>query len=477
MADTQTSVGPRESFLVAGFHELQRRYSRFNLRRTMARQAAARSAALAALGQRAWDDRIDLGAFADLRDKLSGLDSRAGEISQQTGQLDGTRASLEQERKAALETFGGRRQGVLDKKNPADAALRDSRSRRTACERTITQAEGRLAKIPGELAQIDREIAADAADPAKLQAAQERRARLVAEQGERTPALATARAEQPALVAEESRLAAESQEYAGQIAAIDAEQKTELARIDGELTRVRSALREAGQQASSVQKDKVEHVRALGAGLYDARTSEPALAEAVAAVAAIDRERADAASALECSQAATQALAPGVMVKFWGVVSAVVLVVVGIAYGAASYENVGVEPLHREAAAVPAPARTLPERERPVVDPDAGKAELVQRFVQAGSASDPKLRTDAVAVLKDDIETMGATANPGYLPILAKVLGSDEPELRLAAVDAMGMIGPTDAETPAITRLLNDPVPDVAAAARRALAGRPAGAR
>jgi HEAT repeat protein len=109
------------------------------------------------------------------------------------------------------------------------------------------------------------------------------------------------------------------------------------------------------------------------------------------------------------------------------------------------------------------------------VDPEIARTEIVQRFAVAQTieGGDKTLRESAVRVLTQDIETMGASGAPAYLPILTVILRSREAELRLAAADSIGMIGPTAAETPELTRLLNDPVPGVAAAARRALAERP----
>ena len=74
-------------------------------------------------------------------------------------------------------------------------------------------------------------------------------------------------------------------------------------------------------------------------------------------------------------------------------------------------------------------------------------------------------------ILREDILTMGATADQAHLPTLIKVLRSKEPDLREAAANAIGMIGPTTTETNALAQLLRDPVVPVAQAARRALEG------
>jgi hypothetical protein len=47
------------------------------------------------------------------------------------------------------------------------------------------------------------------------------------------------------------------------------------------------------------------------------------------------------------------------------------------------------------------------------------------------------------------------------MPTLLKILKKDEPELRIAAADAIGMIGPQDSDVEALVPAANDPVPDV----------------
>ncbi len=79
------------------------------------------------------------------------------------------------------------------------------------------------------------------------------------------------------------------------------------------------------------------------------------------------------------------------------------------------------------------------------------------------------LRLEAVPMIKEDVLTLGSSANPAHLHVLADILQSDEAELRAAAADAIGMIGPTPAETTALTVAFNDRVPDVRRSAQLAL--------
>jgi hypothetical protein len=357
VSDTQKAVeAGRGGFLSEGIREVRRKFARSGLRRTMREQEAQMAAALTDLGQKAWDAKVDLAAFADKRDRLAGLEARAGELSATKGRLEKEKADLEAERRGELEKFAARRKAVEEKKSPVDSALREARSRKTACEQAIRQGESRLAAIAGRLPALDREAAAlEAAATAdaqqKLAGARAERAKLAAEQGELGPKLAASRAELPAHATEETRLAAESQKHAADIAAIDAEQKATLAHIDEGLRRVQSEAQGTSQQASAVQKDRAGTLHDLGAALYASASRDPALGEPIGRVASVERARAATASLLDASMRETGSMAGGTMAKFWSVTVGVPLLAAALGIGAYQY-------LHRSrpvAAAVAQP--------------------------------------------------------------------------------------------------------------------------
>lgn len=100
------------------------------------------------------------------------------------------------------------------------------------------------------------------------------------------------------------------------------------------------------------------------------------------------------------------------------------------------------------------------------------KDETVKKYLEgcwsksAKEAGCDKLRKDAVEILKEDLQTLGSSANRSYLLTILPVFKSDEAELRIAAADAIGMIGPQDSDAELLAPLTNDPIPDV----RRAVA-------
>jgi hypothetical protein len=278
------------------------------------------------------------------------------------------------------------------------------------------------------------------------------------EQGVVKATLATSEAKLPELAAEIAQLKTESANYAAEIATIVAEQTQTVARLDGELGRMRSGLQAASQAQQKVGKERSDLYRKLGEGLFDSDIRPEALKEWVSRVAQIDAARRDVDTRLHASIAETQALPQGTMAKFWGTVVGAPLIVIALVWGASSFLPLV---LQGPEAIVAEPAN--------VDDPQSEKDRTVLRFIQAGTRSDEQTRDDAVRILREDILTMGATADQSHLPVLAKVLRSKEPDLREAAANAMGMIGPTVNETNALAELLKDADVPVARAARRAL--------
>ena len=360
MAEEGKAAGPkRGNFIAEGWRELRRKWHRSRLRGDLRRHDIERTAALTGLGQRAWDEKIDLAAFPQLRDQLAGLDARAGEISATSSRLESEKATLEADKRAQLDAFGARRKAVAEKKTPVDAALRAARAKKSAGEQAVRQAEARVASIVGKLAALDREIAAATAPAEKLAAAQAERARLAAEQAEQAAAAVRERGALPETTAEEARLAGESSQYAAQIAAIDAEQKAAIGHLDSELARLRKEAQAASQQASVVQKDRAGNLASLGRALYDAKIDPPALVDATARVAAIDAARAAAEATLAASLVESRAVESGTLAKFWLVVAGVPLLLAAVVLGSMQY-------LRRPAAAPASVAASAP-----ATDPDS----------------------------------------------------------------------------------------------------------
>ena len=105
----------------------------------------------------------------------------------------------------------------------------------------------------------------------------------------------------------------------------------------------------------------------------------------------------------------------------------------------------------------------------------ATKKQLVGQYTNQcankPAPADPcdKIRKDAIEIFKEDLQTLGSSTDRTYLPAILGIFKSHEPELRIAAADAIGMIGPQDQDVDALAPLANDPVPDVRRAVSQAI--------
>jgi hypothetical protein len=95
------------------------------------------------------------------------------------------------------------------------------------------------------------------------------------------------------------------------------------------------------------------------------------------------------------------------------------------------------------------------------------KDDVVDQFLQGCVGKPTKapncaaLRPQFVEILKEDLLTLGSSADRKNLPDIVRMFRSDEVELRIAAADAIGMIGPQDQDLDLLIPITNDPVPDV----------------
>ena len=127
--------------------------------------------------------------------------------------------------------------------------------------------------------------------------------------------------------------------------------------------------------------------------------------------------------------------------------------------------------------ATPVWATSLPGDGSPVGGTPSPKTESVKKYMDEcrakglKDAACDKLRKESIDILKDDLQTLGSSANPGYLPVIQTIFKSDEPELRIAAADAIGMIGAQSADFDVVAAAANDPVPDVRRAVYQMLSG------
>jgi predicted nucleic acid-binding Zn-ribbon protein len=326
-------------FFREGWKELGRKWERNKLRGQLTRLERERTAALARLGQRAWQEKVDLSGFPELSSQLAQLEMRAGVLSAASKSLDAERAGLEEKHRAEAARFDAERRAVEEKKRPVDEALRAARQRQSDQERAVQRLEGRLAALPKELTALEQQVVALSAGAApdrdaKLAAAAAKRQELEAEKTRLGSEVPAARGALPGLLTEVNRLDAEGQRYAAELTRIENERRAALAALDAELKRVRGQLSDTTRESGAVETQRSERFAELGLGLYGRKVAHPALAEGHQVIAGIDESRAGTQAALQASLGQTQAMPARTMLKFAAVLVLVPALLAGLGYGA-----------------------------------------------------------------------------------------------------------------------------------------------
>jgi hypothetical protein len=334
---TESQQVPRSAgFIREGLREFSRKLERRKLRKLAQQREMEKSAALIALGQHAWQQRIDLSGFAGLHDQISQVEQQAGELSARLQALESEKAGLETRQREETAKFDGQRRSVEEKKRPIDSSLQTARQDQSGRERFIQQRAARHSSVVAELATLEQELAALAAAPDqanRLAAAQARQQRLIAERAKLTGELEQGQAALPAVKAEVDRLTQESQRCQAEIDRVEGERRAAMAPILAELQRVSGELGTVRQQVTATAGVRTEQFKQLGLALFESGSTEPAIAQPMEQTAAAYRARSAAQQALDSSLGLTRAMPPKTMLKFWttAVLLPVLLIVAGVA--------------------------------------------------------------------------------------------------------------------------------------------------
>ena len=432
-------------FVPAGFGEVARKLARFRLRRQVKARDRERRDALARLGRAAWEARIDLASYEEWRQPLAQLDAKAGELSATSERLEKERGDVSARRSAEVARFESIMRPAAERRSTADAALKAARAVLAEKEKVLRAAD--TVATQGAHAGSGKPAGAVAPTmppplPGQLDAL---------------------RGERDARAADVSRLAAESQQCAGEVARIDNERKAALQPLDEQLKRLKQAATGTSRERATVSSEQVQRYAALGIALYDRKAPNPEIATDVGAVAAIDQVRAGLQAALASSAALTAAMPRGTMLRFTGVLFLLPFLLFAVVFGGylwLAHERLG-SPWFT-ASLSSGRARVAAGRAG-----DAARDKAVDAFLHA--PNDRATQDAAIPVLVQDVLDLGGTGDRRHLPTLARVLRSSHAQLRSAAADAIGMIEATPAEAPALTGALNDPVPAVRGKVLRAL--------
>jgi len=235
------------------------------------------------------------------------------------------------------------------------------------------------------------------------------------------------------------------------LAELTRERKETLAPLDKRLSASRTAAAGARREDAALVGEKKDLFSGLGQMIVDAAVTDPAVDDDLARLVELEAGHAVMAEGLGDLQTASDAIAPGVMAKFYGL-GAAVLVVPILLLGAVWWfvlsdrPSVGSRPSRGGAATTEREGRQRAEERR--ASPSTVSSEEVDELMQTLETDDPDARVEASRALGE--------AGTAAVPALTALLQDGNAEARADAAYALAEMGelPRSAASDAVAGLI-----------------------
>ena len=228
---------------------------------------------LTALGQKAWEAKINIATYVDLQARLTAAQKQLADLLAQAEKLQKQKQTAEEARKRESERFAADQKAVEAKKKIVDGNLQGQKNALNATQKEAEQAVNRLKAIAAERMQLEIKIAAAATPDTEKIAGQNKLAGLAIEEGELKTKVREKEAAGIAASAKVTPLQEEAARLQKQIDNIQAEQKQvvggwdkKISALNLEITGNKNKMKEIEKTQGANYKQLGEKLAASGAG-------------------------------------------------------------------------------------------------------------------------------------------------------------------------------------------------------------------
>lgn len=267
-----------------GQKERRRRKSLGKVGSELKEKDAVLAAQLTALGQKAWEAKADISAFADQQAALADVQTTLNDLQAQAEQLQGQKQESEEKKKLENDRLASGQKETEEKKRELDKNLARQNSTLQAGRKESQQARDRLAAMARERSQLLSKLAdpeANEAEKGEISKGLD----LLAKEETALQTGITAREEAGKPIA---ALAASLQEGSNQMKKqlddLRQEQKQITAELDKKISVAKNDLAKNGEKVREAESRQRLNFKTLGEKLSAARCSDPNLAAETAAV-------------------------------------------------------------------------------------------------------------------------------------------------------------------------------------------------
>lgn len=245
---------------------------------------------LTALGQKAWEAKINIAAYADLQTLLNAAQKQLDDLRLQAEKLQQQKQAADAEKKKESERFADSQKDVETKKKIVDGNLQEQKNTLNATQKEIGQAAGRLQAIAAERTQLETKISAAATPDTEKIAGQTKLAGLAKEEGELKIKVREKEENAKVSSTKTTPLQDESNRLQKQIDAIKAEQKQVLGEADKKISALNLEITGNSNKIKETEKTQGANFKQLGEKLAAGGTGNEKINLELAAVKSTQAE-------------------------------------------------------------------------------------------------------------------------------------------------------------------------------------------
>ncbi|NIM10981.1 MAG: hypothetical protein GTO45_03255 [Candidatus Aminicenantes bacterium] len=320
-------MGIKEIFQ-QGWKELRRKSALLQAKRELKQKEKVYEEQLTALGQKAWESKLDIDAYENVKELLTSAQKQQDDLKAQLEDLENRKKQTEEKKKQENETFDSRLKEVEEKKKGVDDRLEDEKKVLKEAQKEMDNAKKRLAEITAEKNQLNKKAAdADTPEeekkqiPGKLEALDKERAELDETVNTRTEEI-------NGLLEAIKPIQEESDKFQKQIDDIRAQQKQVIGELDKAISEIKKEMDGCKDKLKEVDEEQQKNFKLLGEKLAAAGVMDEAVAAEMAAVQATEKEMAGIHTEIETLEQQGSAAAKSAFWQMIGIVAAGIVLLI-----------------------------------------------------------------------------------------------------------------------------------------------------
>ncbi len=280
-----------KSIFQEGMKERKRKIALKKVNREFKEKEKIHAGLLIALGQKAWEAKVNISAFSDLQAPLADAQKTLDDLRTQAEQLQKQKQADEAKKKQENDRLSAGEKELLEKKRVLDQRLNEQKSSQLAGQKETQRATSRLAAIAGELGQLQSKNANPAATETEKSEITKGLDLLAKEEGELKTGISAREEAGKPVATMIAALLEESAQLQKQLEGLRNEQKKMLAEMDKKIAAAANDLSRNREKTKEAENKQKLDFKRLGEKLAAARAADPGIANEInAAQAARNRD-------------------------------------------------------------------------------------------------------------------------------------------------------------------------------------------